>query len=46
MYIRTSKRPGEKRARMITIISGFIVVFVVILQLFIPHLIPSIFTTS
>ncbi len=30
---------------MITIISGFIVVFVVILQLFIPHLIPSIFTT-
>ncbi len=45
MYIRTSKRPGEKRSRMITLISGGIAIIVIIFQLLIPHFIPALFTT-
>ena len=45
MYIRTSNRSGNKFAKIITFgLSGFVVIFALI-QFFIPHFLPAIFTT-
>jgi len=45
MYIKTSKRPGEKRNRTITMIGSGIVIVVILIQLVVPHFLSSIFTT-
>jgi cell shape-determining protein MreC len=45
MYIRTSKRPGERRSQAIAIVVGTIVSILIAIQLIVPHFIPAIFTT-
>jgi len=45
MYIRTSKRPGEKRNRTIAMIGSGIVIVIILIQLAVPHFLPAIFTT-
>ena len=45
MYIKTSKRPGEKRNRTITMIGSGIVIVIVLIQLFVPHFLSALFTT-
>ena len=45
MYIRTSKRPGEKRNRTIAMIGSGIVIVIILIQLISPHFLPALFTT-
>ena len=45
MYIQTSKRPSHHRTRLIAIIIGGAVVLFAILQIFIPYVLPGLFTS-
>ena len=45
MYIQTSKKSGNRNTHIIATIVGSFVVIVVILQFFIPHFLPALFTT-
>ena len=44
-YLRANKRPGERRKRTFAVSGGIVVVFLVIIQLYIPHFFPALVTS-
>jgi cell shape-determining protein MreC len=44
-YLRTNKRPAQKRAQLLYFIGGVIIVVLVIIHLLLPHLLPSLFAS-